>query len=164
MPPAYGWLPRHDPDVSCFSMSPRDLSSKMHDFMSAVPVVPALDLNATPIASQSTGTQRVRPWAIPIDNFPDASFLFDGMPTPTPDNTTYYNNFIREMIYEGGQEYDADKTQSHDSRCQDTQDHQGQEGLDIEDEHCLRGATYQANAQKRRQSVRAGATQRMMAS
>ncbi|EMS56218.1 hypothetical protein TRIUR3_20848 [Triticum urartu] len=120
MPPAYGCLPRHDPQVSYFSMSPRDLSPKMHDFVPAVPVVPALDLNATPMASQSTGTQRERPWAIPIDNFPDASFLFDGMPTPAPDNTTYYNNFIEEMIYEGGQ----------DDRCQDTQGHHGQETRD----------------------------------
>ncbi|KAF7043142.1 hypothetical protein CFC21_052565 [Triticum aestivum] len=119
MPPAYGCLPRHDPEVSYFSMSPRDLSPKMHDFVPAVPVVPALDLNATPMASQSTRREGSAHGRSPLTTFltpPSYSMV----PTLAPDNTTYYNNFIEEMIYEGGQ----------DDRCQDTQGHHGQETRD----------------------------------
>lgn len=135
-----------------------------------------LDLNVTPVVGQSTGTQRKRAREIPTGNYPDARKLFDDPPTPTPthEDPAYYNDFMEDIICEGGQAYDVDETQSQDGRGQytdgqedmdvhgheDTDGHgyQGQEdGVDIDDEPLFHEElAHQANSQRRRKSIRTG--------
>lgn len=60
-PPTHEYLPRHDPYVSHFTTSPRDGSPEIGDYVLVFPVVPPIDLDATPVVVQSTGTQRKNP-------------------------------------------------------------------------------------------------------
>ncbi|KAE8774289.1 Receptor-like protein kinase HSL1 [Hordeum vulgare] len=98
--------------------------------------------------------------------------------TPTREDSTYYNEIMEDIIYEGGQDYDDDWTQSKDGHGQytqgleDTDDHDNQgkedidghnkqgedeDGVDIEEDQLFQDELkQQANAQ-RRQSIHAGA-------
>ncbi|XBJ20364.1 hypothetical protein VPH35_011204 [Triticum aestivum] len=126
--------PRHDgqtrfggsPDVGMFAPSTPRPSS-------------VIDLNVTP-GSSSDGRPSVemqRKQARPpfTGTMPSPRVLFDGMPTPTPPvDDPYYDQFMEEVIYEGGNVpvYDPEETQSQDGRGQFTTDEEVDDRADYD--------------------------------
>ena len=66
---------------------------------------------------------------------PPLRVLFDEMPTPTPPvDDPFYNQFMEDVIYEGGQgrAYDPDGTQSQDARPQFVADEEADDRADYD--------------------------------
>ena len=126
--------PRHDgqtrfegsPDVGMFAPSTPRLTA-------------VINLNVTP-GSSSGGRPSVemeRNQARPpfTGTMPSPRVLFDGMPTPTPPvDDPFYNQFMEDVIYEGGQgrAYDPDETQSQDGRAQYVADEEADDRADYD--------------------------------
>ncbi|XBI93751.1 hypothetical protein VPH35_030525 [Triticum aestivum] len=98
-----------------------------------------IDLNVTP-GSSSGGRPSVemhRKQARPsfTGTMPSPRVLFDGMPTPTaPVDDPYYDQFMEEVIYEGGHAptFDPEETQSQDGRGQFTADEEADDRADYD--------------------------------
>ncbi|SPT19860.1 unnamed protein product [Triticum aestivum] len=126
--------PRHD-DQTRFSGSP--------DVGVIAPSTPrpsaVVDLNVT-LGSSSGGRPSVemqRKQARPpfTGTMPSPRVLFDEMPTPTsPIDDPFYNQFMEDVIYEGGQgrTYDPDETQSQDGRAQYVADEEADNRADYD--------------------------------
>ncbi|XBJ19308.1 hypothetical protein VPH35_010296 [Triticum aestivum] len=98
-----------------------------------------IDLNVTPGSSSggwpSIEMQRKQARPLFTGTMPSPRVLFDGMPTPTvPVDDPYYDQFMEEVIYEGGHVpvYDPEETQSQDGRGQFTADEEGDDRADYD--------------------------------
>ncbi|XBI21998.1 hypothetical protein VPH35_063068 [Triticum aestivum] len=97
-----------------------------------------IDLNVTPGSSSGgrpPSVEMQRKHARPpfTGTMPSPRILFDGMPTPTPPvDDPFYNQFMEDVIYEGGQgrAYDPDETQSQDGRAQYVADEEADDRAD----------------------------------